>query len=205
MWCIGGDGLEVLFGEEEFDHVFQSLGGIVPEDEEGPVEEPGALVEGLEGGDLLGVDELFDGEADGFECGGCLVPVFEEDFAGEFSPEDLEEVGVDGGEVVDVGVSGFLRGLVLVGCAAVVPIVVDEVQDVLVFVFVWLYGRHGVEGYDVGEHVLGGLVVSTVEIELGELAVGFDDVGINDSVDAGGLADVGDVPVAVAGEFVAEG
>ena len=77
MRGVGGDGLKVLFAEKEFDHGLQSLGGIIPKDKERPVEQPGALIEGLEGCHLLSVYELFDGEPDGFESYGCLVPVFE--------------------------------------------------------------------------------------------------------------------------------
>mmetsp|Transcript_6715 Transcript_6715/g.9858 ORF Transcript_6715/g.9858 Transcript_6715/m.9858 type:complete len:83 (-) Transcript_6715:19-267(-) len=82
MWCVGGDGLEIFLGEEEFDHGLEAFGGIVPEDEETPVEEPGALLECFEVCHFLGVNELFDGEFDGGEGGGCFLPVLNENFAG---------------------------------------------------------------------------------------------------------------------------
>ena len=45
MGGFGGDGLEVAFRLEELHHVLQSLGGVVPEDKEAPVEQPGALLQ----------------------------------------------------------------------------------------------------------------------------------------------------------------
>jgi len=45
MGGFGGDGLEVAFRLEELPHVLQSLGGVVPEDKEAPVEQPGALLQ----------------------------------------------------------------------------------------------------------------------------------------------------------------
>mmetsp|Transcript_27077 Transcript_27077/g.40708 ORF Transcript_27077/g.40708 Transcript_27077/m.40708 type:complete len:88 (-) Transcript_27077:935-1198(-) len=87
MRSIRSDRLQVLLGSEQLDHGLQALrAGVVPEDEEAPVEEPGALLECSERGHFFGERQLLDGEFDGGECDGCLLPVFDEDFAGEFSP-----------------------------------------------------------------------------------------------------------------------
>mmetsp|Transcript_12649 Transcript_12649/g.21813 ORF Transcript_12649/g.21813 Transcript_12649/m.21813 type:complete len:203 (-) Transcript_12649:833-1441(-) len=93
---VGGHGLEVLFGSEEFHHALQSLArGIVPEDEETPVQQPCALMERFEGGELVRCCKRFDGRLHGDEGDGCLLPVFHENFAGEFAPKDIEERGIN--------------------------------------------------------------------------------------------------------------
>ncbi len=108
MRSVGGHGLEVFFRSEEFDHAFQPFsGGVVPEDEETPVQEPGALVEGFKGGEFVGGCERFDGGFDGDESHGCFFPILDEDFARQLSPEYLKEGGVNGCEVVHAGISGF--------------------------------------------------------------------------------------------------
>ena len=56
------------------------------------------------------------------------------------------------------------------------------------------------EGDDVGEHVVGSLVVSTVEVEFGELAVGFNNLGCDSKFCL--LGELGDVPLSCVEEFV---
>mmetsp|Transcript_7052 Transcript_7052/g.12626 ORF Transcript_7052/g.12626 Transcript_7052/m.12626 type:complete len:203 (-) Transcript_7052:861-1469(-) len=92
MGCMGSHCLEILFRSEQFHHALQSLpGGIIPEDEKTPVQQPSALMECFEGGKLGSCCKQFNCRFDSSQGDRSLFPVFDEDFTGEFSPQDIKE------------------------------------------------------------------------------------------------------------------
>ena len=192
MRCDGGDGLEVAFGEEQLDHGLQSLRSAgVPLDEEGPVHQPRSLLERFERRELVGCRQTFDGIFARREGHRGSLPVLHEDLARQSAPKNLKEVGIDLGQVVHGLIPDGLVGLVLLlGRTAVVDVV-------LVIVGLRL-GRAGVEGEVVLQHIPGGLIIATVVVELGQLAVGFDGLGGN----ALGLRQRLDVPLTGGNELV---
>ena len=156
--------------------------------------QPRSLLERFEGRELVGCRQTFDGVFARREGHRGSLPVLHEDLARQSAPKNLKEVGIDLGQVVHGLIADGLVGLVLLlGRTAVV--------DVVLVVIGLRLGRAGVEREVVLQHIPGGLIIATVVIEIGQLAVGFDGLGGN----ALGFRQRLDVPLTGGNELVLKG
>ena len=153
--------------------------------------QPRSLFEGFQGRELVVRRKTFDGFLTCREGDRGRLPILHEDLAGQPAPKNLQEVGVDLGQVVHGLVANRVVGLVLLlGRTAVV--------DVVLVVVGLRLGGAGVKGEVVLEHIPGTLVIAAVVVELGKLAVGFDGFGR----DALGFGDRLNIPLAGGNELV---